>query len=690
MVWSHLLFPQTRLKQRGPAWSASNILSIAGMPGEVRAHRVPYHSCHVPWRAPSGHTERSALMKRFSYGEQDYAFGQAMLTLRITIGLTQAGLAERLRVSRKAIGRWEAGSSYPKAEHLKALLAFAVGQHAFPAGREEEEVRAFWQVAHQKVSLDEPWLQGLLGTQRPRLALVAPRPVEQTHGAEHDSAPPAGGEPRVDWGDALDVPSFYGREGELAVLTQWVVEERCRVVSIEGMGGIGKSALATRVMHQIAPHFEVVIWRSLRDAPSCEALLDECLLQLLAPQPLGLVPASLERRLSLLMEHLRVQRALVVLDNLETLLEEGEGTGRMRPGYEGYAQLLHRVGETAHQSCLLLTSREKASKLTPLEGSRKPVRALHLAGLDAVASEQLLEERELLGSAHDRARLAEVYAGNPLALNIVAQTIVELFGGEIAPFLEQGEVVFGSVRELLGEQFDRLSVVEQTVLLWLAILREPVSIEELLAVLGTPLSRGQVLEAIEALRGRSLIERGKRQGSFTLQSVVLEYATAQLIAEASSEIEQGRLARLIEHGLELATAREDVRQTQQRLIVAPILARLRNVYPQRAEVEEHLLALLDQLRARADYAQGYGPANMLALLREHRGHLRGLDLSQLVMRGASLQGVEMQDTTLAGVTVRDSTFSEAFAATRAVAISNDGTYWAAGGMRGEVRVWRQE
>jgi hypothetical protein len=250
-------------------------------------------------------------------------------------------------------------------------------------------------------------------------------------------------------------------------------------------------------------------------------------------------------------------------------------------------------------------------------------------------------------------------------------------------------VVFGSVRELLGEQFARLSVVEQTVLLWLAILREPVRIEELLSVLGTPLSRGQVLEAIEALRRRSLLERGKRRGSFTLHSVVLEYATAQLIAEAASEIEQGRLARLIEHGLELATAREDVRQTQERLIVAPMLARLRTVYPQRAEVEEHLLALLVQLRARADYAQGYGPANVLSLLREQRGHLRGLDVSQLVMRGASLQGVEMQDTTLAGVSVRDSTFTEAFAATRVVAISNDGTSWAAGGMRGEVRVWRE-
>ncbi len=47
---------------------------------------------------------------------------------------------------------------------------------------------------------------------------------------------------------------------------------------------------------------------------------------------------------------------------------------------------------------------------------------------------------------------------------------VELFGSEIAPFLEQGEVVFGGVRELLAEQFARLSAVEQSVLLWLAIL----------------------------------------------------------------------------------------------------------------------------------------------------------------------------------------------------------------------------
>ena len=37
-------------------------------------------------------------MKRTSYGERDYAFVQRMLRLRTSIGLTQAGLAQRLRM----------------------------------------------------------------------------------------------------------------------------------------------------------------------------------------------------------------------------------------------------------------------------------------------------------------------------------------------------------------------------------------------------------------------------------------------------------------------------------------------------------------------------------------------------------------------------------------------------------------
>src|SRR5207244_5713390 len=170
--------------------------------------------------------------------------------------------------------------------------------------------------------------------------------------------------------------------------------------------------------------------------------------------------------LSLLLEQLRSRRVLLVLDNLEVLLEEGEVLGRLRPGFEAYGHLLRQVAQTAHQSCLLLTSREKPAALRALEGSRTPVRSLRLSGLEATACEQLLAEHEVTGSPQERTRLGEIYAGNPLALTIVAETIADLFGGAIDQFLAGGTTIFGSITALLGEQWSRLSPQEQTVLSW--------------------------------------------------------------------------------------------------------------------------------------------------------------------------------------------------------------------------------
>lgn len=222
---------------------------------------------------------------------------------------------------------------------------------------------------------------------------------------------------------------------------------------------------------------------------SFEALLADCL-QVLAPEPLSFVPEDLERRLSMLLEHLRNAHVLLVLDNLEALLAEGDVRGHLRPGLEGYGQMLRQVAETMHQSCLLLTSREKPAELRRLEGSRTLVRAMRLAGLDAAACEHLLAEHEVIGSQEELARLIKGYAGTPLALKIVAETIADLFGGEIGPFLQEGTVIFGSLADLLDEQFARLSPLEQTILRWLSIVREPVTLDELLSMLVGPSRSG--------------------------------------------------------------------------------------------------------------------------------------------------------------------------------------------------------
>src|SRR5438876_9324499 len=151
---------------------------------------------------------RRSLVKRYSYHEQDYAFGQLMLSLRMQIGLTQAGLAEVLHVHRRAVAGWEAGSSYPKADHLKELITLAV-QQAFAAGGEEEEIRALWKAAHQKVLLDEDWLRDLLAPPAPiplfpqAQPLVPPAP----------EAPTAF--PSVDLAEALDVSHCAGGEVEV-------------------------------------------------------------------------------------------------------------------------------------------------------------------------------------------------------------------------------------------------------------------------------------------------------------------------------------------------------------------------------------------------------------------------------------------------------------------------------------------
>jgi transcriptional regulator with XRE-family HTH domain len=100
-------------------------------------------------------------LRHSTYPERDYGFGQLVLALRTESNLTQSGLAERLGVSRQAVVGWESGTSYPSPQHLKHLIELGVQFQAFHPEQEAEEIRALWQSAHPRVSLDETWLTHL-------------------------------------------------------------------------------------------------------------------------------------------------------------------------------------------------------------------------------------------------------------------------------------------------------------------------------------------------------------------------------------------------------------------------------------------------------------------------------------------------------------------------------------------------
>jgi len=288
---------------------------------------------------------------------------------------------------------------------------------------------------------------------------------------------------RQDWGEAVDVSVFYGRTDELSKLKQWILQDNCRLVGILGLGGIGKTTLSVKLAEQIKDNFEYVIWRSLRDISSVKAILAELLQFLFDEQETETdLPETVNGRVSRVIDCLRKHRCLLVLDNAESILRSDSRAGQYLEEYEEFGELLRLVGEVAHQSCIVLTSREKPKEIALLEGETLPVRALQLKGLKEAEGQELFKARGCFCKTEFEWKvLIEHYGGNPLALKMVAAAIQELFAGnvsELMEYLSQRTLVVEDIRDLLERQFNRLSELEREVMYWLAIQGERILISD--------------------------------------------------------------------------------------------------------------------------------------------------------------------------------------------------------------------
>ncbi|WP_414541929.1 NB-ARC domain-containing protein [Nostoc sp. CCY0012] len=361
--------------------------------------------------------------------------------------------------------------------------------------------------------------------------------------------------PHYDWGEAPDVSIFYGRYQEVTTLEKWIIQDRCRLVALLGIGGIGKTSLSVKLGERLQKNFEYVIWRSLQNSPTITSLLTN-LIQVISHHQEGHVSASIFEQISLLLSYLQKHRCLIILDNAEIILNGCEGrTGQYRPGYEGYGELFKRIGEFRHQSCLLLTSREKPKEVAILEGEILPVKSLPLSGLSITDGKAIFNcKGSFTAAKNEWQTLIQSYAGNPLALKIVATTIRDLFDSQISDFLAEGTVVFGDIQDLIEQQFQRLSDLEKQVMYCLAINREPVNFPEIHSDLLFPISSAQLLDALESLERRSLIEKGS--GLFTLQPVLMEYMTSCLIQQVCDEINTQNISLFKTHALIKATAKD--------------------------------------------------------------------------------------------------------------------------------------
>lgn len=489
--------------------------------------------------------------------------------------------------------------------------------------------------------------------------------------------------PTFDWDEIPLTGTFIGRDTEVAQLEQWLVADSCRLITILGMGGQGKTTLATHIARTVAGQFEVVVWRSLAHAPTLNELLPG-ILSTLADEPLTDLPNTLDEKLALLLKYLRQKRCLLVLDNLETILQS-DRTGHYRPGYEAYEQLVELMARHEHHSCLLLTSRERPHGFMRFEQSLPGVQSLPLVGLAMNAGQEILQIRGLSLAPHEAEAVTRRYSGNPLALNLVAETIRDTYFGNVATFLNDETPIFADIRDVLDQQFNRLPPLDRDILLWLAVAREALSPLELSGYLIQQVRQRDLLESIQDLQRRSLLE--KSGAGFTLQNVVLEYLTDYLVEHVRQEIQQGQLNLFNSHALLLAQTKDYVRQSQTRLILHP-LAQLLTATFDRDALKDTFRQLLDQLRGTLGRAPGYAAGNILNLLLHLQIDVAGFDFSQLSIRQAYLAGHTLFDLDFSGADLSSSAFSDTFGLIFVIAYSPDGQLLAAGTKRGDIWFWR--
>lgn len=353
------------------------------------------------------------------------------------------------------------------------------------------------------------------------------------------------------WMPVRDIPnnlphqgtSFVGREQELGEVKAFL--EKSRLITLLGMGGLGKTRLSLEVAAELIHAFPDGVWfLDLAPLREAELVFSE------AAQALGVLEEPDKPLLQAICAHLKQRRALLILDNCEHLIKAS-------------ADLASAVLKAAPYVRILASSREAlrvpGEQAYPVRPLPVPGRGAGIEALMKSTAVRLFVERaqqhkpSFALNAKEAPAVAELVArleGIPLALELAAARVRALTVAEINSRLkDRYKILTGGARVLQVRQqtlralvdwsYDLLSDVEQCVLARLSIFAGGFDLTAAETVCGgEPISADDVLDILGSLVEKSLVMLEERDdsGRYRMLETIRDYASEKLDLVSDAEV----------------------------------------------------------------------------------------------------------------------------------------------------------
>lgn len=390
---------------------------------------------------------------------------------------------------------------------------------------------------------------GVVASTRPPTgsSSVIASPVGQLGGAATSGAPtevaqPASAAPREGVRRFGNLPRlstrFVGREVELEEISARLSDGDCRLLSIVGQGGVGKTRLALAVAGRLAENAASGFDEGVLFVPLDVTRSSAEVVPVLA-DALGIGPVPGEDLMLQVLATLRDSRVLLVLDNFEHVLDAAEIVPRLLAAGEGIK--------------VLVTTRERlgldAEWTYPVEGLDYPGSMEPVAALDTYGAVRLLVDRarrvrpdfELTeADLPALSKLWEITQGLPLAIELAAAwlravpltTLVDDLASNLdmlTSATRDSITRHGSIRGIFEQSWSSLSQAERQALSRLSVFGSPVSPEAATFVTGAARA------TIAALVDKSLL-RLDRTGRYDRHPLLYSF-TREKLQEVPGELE---------------------------------------------------------------------------------------------------------------------------------------------------------